>query len=182
MDENHPEYECVWSVNDTRMRLDGNGKKVKRGSLAYMMKMARAKFFLNNVNFMDNHVKRHHQIEIQTMHGMPLKALGLDVPGDFPTQASIDKFLRKCNRLDYLIVQGKKTEEITRSRAIASTTRSSRPGIRAMTSCSTITRLKASFVSRKSLVSIRQRSSCSMRPYLAHLEPLRSYARSGQIA
>lgn len=115
MDKNHPEYECVWSVNDVRMRLDGNGKKVKRGSLAYMMEMARAKFFLNNVNFMDNHVKRPHQIEIQTMHGTPLKTLGLDVPGDFPTQASIDKFLRKCNRWDYLIVQGKKTEEITKS-------------------------------------------------------------------
>lgn len=115
MDKNHPEYECVWSVNDTRMHLDGNGKKVKRGSLAYMTEMARAKFFLNNVNFMDNHVKRPHQIEIQTMHGTPLKTLGLDVPGDFPTQASIDKFLRKCNRWDYLIVQGKKTEEITKS-------------------------------------------------------------------
>ena len=50
--------------------------------------MARAKYFVNNVNFADSYEKRKGQIEVQTMHGTPLKTIGLDVPGDFPTKKS----------------------------------------------------------------------------------------------
>ena len=69
--------------------------------------MARAKYFVNNVNFADSYEKRKGQIEVQTMHGTPLKTIGLDVPGDFPTKKSEKKYIRKCKRWDYLIVQSK---------------------------------------------------------------------------
>lgn len=115
MQENHPEYECVWSVNDLRMPLDGNGRKVVRGSLDYFLAIARAKFLVNNVNFLDAYRKRPEQIEIQTMHGTPLKTLGLDVPGEMDTPEKVEKFLARCDRWDYLVVQGKRCEEITKS-------------------------------------------------------------------
>lgn len=115
MDKNHPEFKCIWSMVDERTPINGNGKTVRRKSLKYHYYMATSKYFINNVNFMESYEKRKNQIEIQTMHGTPLKTLGLDVPGELPTQKDVDKFLRKCNRWDYLIVQSHKAEEITAS-------------------------------------------------------------------
>ena len=66
----------------------GNGVRVRRLSWKYLYYMARAKYFVNNVNFADSYEKRKGQIEVQTMHGTPLKTIGLDVPGDFPTKKS----------------------------------------------------------------------------------------------
>lgn len=115
MSTNHPEYTCIWSVTDPRIEISGNARCVVKKSLQYFYVMARAKYLFNNVNFIDEYEKRKGQIEVQTMHGTPLKTLGLDVPGDFPTQASIDAFLRRCGRWDYLVVQSTRVEEITRS-------------------------------------------------------------------
>ena len=58
-------------------------------------------------NLDDSYEKRKGQIEVQTMHGTPLKTIGLDVPGDFHTKKSEKKYIRKCKRWDYLIVQSK---------------------------------------------------------------------------
>lgn len=113
--KNHPEYTCIWSLKDKRIKVPGKPKRVVRDSLEFYYVMARAKYLINNVNFVDGYEKRHDQIEIQTMHGTPLKTLGLDVPGDFPTQSIVNAFLRRCNRWDYLVVQSTKVEEITRS-------------------------------------------------------------------
>lgn len=115
LDREHPDYTCIWSMVDERTRINGNGHKVRRKSLAYHYYMATAKYFVNNVNFMDSFKKRNKQIEVQTMHGTPLKTLGLDVPGELPTEEDRRRFLRKCNRWDYLVVQSKKAEDITSS-------------------------------------------------------------------
>ncbi len=115
LDAHHPEYDCVIPVVDTRMPIEGRGRKVRYNSLAYRYELARAKYFVNNVNFPLWHKKRPGQVEIQTMHGTPLKTLGLDVKSDFPTEKSVEDFLYKCRRWDYLVVQGKACEDITRS-------------------------------------------------------------------
>lgn len=115
IDQHHPEYECVWSVKDLRIPLEGHGKKVQKDTLPYYFYLARSHYFVNNVNFPDAYVKRSGQTEIQTMHGTPLKTLGLDVASDFPTPESVDTFLRRCGRWDYLIVQSPRVEEITKS-------------------------------------------------------------------
>lgn len=107
IDKNHPDYTCIWSLKDEHTPIVGNGIRVRRQSLKYLYYMARAKYFVNNVNFEDAFVKRKNQIEVQTMHGTPLKTIGLDVPGDFPTKKSINNYVRKCKRWDYLIVQSK---------------------------------------------------------------------------
>ena len=115
INERYPEYECIWSMNDENYLINGKGKTVRRNSLKYHFYMATAKYFVNNVNFMDSYEKRKGQIEIQTMHGTPLKTLGLDVPGEINSEAQREKFLRRCNRWDYLIVQSKEAERITSS-------------------------------------------------------------------
>jgi len=49
------------------------------------------------------------------MHGTPLKTLGLDVPGDFPTKKSEEDFIKKCKRWNFLCVQSKFVGDIVRS-------------------------------------------------------------------
>lgn len=107
IDKNHPDYKCIWVLKDECTPISGNGERVRRLSLKYIYYMARAKYFVNNVNFADAYVKRKGQVEVQTMHGTPLKTIGLDVPGDFPTKKKEDNYVRKCNRWDFLIVQSK---------------------------------------------------------------------------
>lgn len=106
IDKNHPEYECIWSLNDVRTPIKGKGKRVRRGSLEYYHYLATAKYLVNNVNFPNDYEKRDGQIEIQTMHGTPLKTLGLDVEADFPTASSRKLYIEKNSRWNYLIVQG----------------------------------------------------------------------------
>lgn len=111
IDKNYPEYKCVWSLNDARMPINGRGIRVRRGSQEYYKYLATAKFFINNVNFEASYEKREGQIEIQTMHGTPLKTLGYDIPGEYTTKAQIEDSERKIKRWDYLVVQGKFMEE-----------------------------------------------------------------------
>lgn len=111
IDKHYPEYKCVWSLNDARTPIKGRGRRVRRGSQEYFRCLATAKYFVNNVNFQTEYVKRPEQVEIQTMHGTPLKTLGLDVSADFPTERVRAQFLEKCARWNYLIVQGRFMEE-----------------------------------------------------------------------
>ena len=106
IDKNYPEFECIWSLNDEHTPIKGNGIRVRRGSQEYYKYLATAKYFVNNVNFETDYVKRDGQIEIQTMHGTPLKTLGLDVKGDFPNESSKRLYLEKNGRWNYLTVQG----------------------------------------------------------------------------
>ncbi len=109
--KNHPDYECVWLFDDERTPISGNGRRVRRGSLEYYKVLAQAKYFFNNVNFEDDYIKRDGQIEVQTMHGTPYKTLGLDVTDDFPNKEVIEHYVARNRRWDYLIVQGKFTED-----------------------------------------------------------------------
>ncbi len=111
IDKNYPGFECIWSLKDPRMPVKGNAIRVRRGSQEYYRYLATAKYFVNNVNFEDAYVKRDGQIEIQTMHGTPLKTLGLDVTADFPTENARIKYIEKNDRWNYLLVQGKFMED-----------------------------------------------------------------------
>lgn len=114
IDEHHPEFECIWSLSDEHIPINGNGKRVRRLSFKYFYYLATSKYFVNNVNFHPHYVKRPGQIEIQTMHGTPLKTLGLDVPGDFHTKKQEDDYIERCNRWDYLTVQSQFVADISK--------------------------------------------------------------------
>ena len=114
VDREHPEYKCVWSLNDERRPIAGSGIPVRRLSLRYYYHMATAKYFVNNVNFHGSFQKRDGQVYIETMHGMPLKTVGLDSTNDFRTEAEIEAFKEKCSLYDYIVVQNPEVEDIAR--------------------------------------------------------------------
>lgn len=91
-----------------------NIKFIKVGSIKYYSVMARAHYLFNNVNFDDDYVKRPDQIEVQTMHGTPLKKLGLDSPGEIAT-SDIEKYVQKNQRWDYLTVPSQYVADISKS-------------------------------------------------------------------
>lgn len=108
----------ILSVQDT---LDGsivfnknNTKIVKTDSWRYIYYLARSKYFVNNVNFPEYYTKQKKAIEIQTMHGTPLKKLGLDSPGEILGHQK-NEFIKKCNRWDYLIIPSDYVGEIAQS-------------------------------------------------------------------
>jgi len=114
IDKEHPEYTCVWVLKDECTPITGNGIRVRRLSLSYFYYLARSHYFVNNVNFDGNFIKRKNQIEVQTMHGTPLKTMGLEIPGEFPTRKGKENYIRRCKRWDYLIVQSDFVADITK--------------------------------------------------------------------
>lgn len=112
MQKYYPDYTCVWSLKDECTPISGNGIRVRRLSLKYYYYMAVVKYLINNANFDNNYQKRNEQVEIQTMHGTPLKTLGVDVPGELTTKKSYNDFIKRCQRWDYLVVQSKRAGEI----------------------------------------------------------------------
>ncbi len=106
IDKNYPDYECIWSLKDPRTPITGNGKRVRKGSLEYFYYLATAKYLVNNVNFEDAYEKRDGQIEIQTMHGTPLKTFGFDVENELVTEAQKKSYVARNSRWNYLVVQG----------------------------------------------------------------------------
>lgn len=113
--ENYPGYKCVWSLNDERHKVGNGAIPVRRRSLRYFFHMATAKYLVNNVNFHGSFKKKHGQVYVQTMHGMPLKTLGLDAPGEFKTEKAVEDFLEKCKTWDYVVVQNREVERIVES-------------------------------------------------------------------
>jgi CDP-glycerol glycerophosphotransferase len=67
--------------------------------------MARAKYFVNNVNFPNHVVKRPGSVHVQTQHGTPLKKMGLDQM-EFPVGAAnmdFEALIARSDRWDFLI-------------------------------------------------------------------------------
>ncbi|MFR2776322.1 MAG: CDP-glycerol glycerophosphotransferase family protein [Anaerostipes sp.] len=112
MQKFYPEYTCIWSLKDECIPISGNGIRVRRLSLKYYYYMAVCKYLVNNANFDNDYLKRKEQVEVQTMHGTPLKTLGVDVPGELTTKKSYNDFINRCKRWDFLVVQSKRAGDI----------------------------------------------------------------------
>jgi len=115
IDEHKKDYKTVWFLRDHHTDITGNAETVRINSLKYYYYLATAKYFVNNVNFPDFYEKRKDVTEIQTMHGIPLKTLGLDAPGEVIGEVQKEKFLRRCHRWDYLSVPSNYVSEIAKS-------------------------------------------------------------------
>src|SRR6185436_7411158 len=75
-----PGMRGVWVVREDQAHAVPVGvDHVIAGTRRYWALMARATYFVNDVNFPDDVRKRHGQIHIQTQHGTPLKHMGLDL-------------------------------------------------------------------------------------------------------
>ena len=110
--ENHPEYDCVWFLNDVSTPIKGNAKKVERKSEEYWHYLATAKYFVYNANFPVSFKKREGQIIVQTMHGTPFKTFGLDVKEELPTEKEEIRVVSRSIIWDYLLAQGEFTKNM----------------------------------------------------------------------
>lgn len=81
-----------------------NTKVISFGTKDYWYYLAKAKYFVNDVNFTESQrQKREEQVEIQTMHGTPLKTLGFDVLEEWK-DATYNNYHRRFKNYDYLVV------------------------------------------------------------------------------
>lgn len=110
--DNHPEFECVWFLNDTDTTIKGNAKKVEKKSEEYYHYLATAKYFVFNANLPVSFVKRNDQVVIQTMHGTPFKSFGLDVKEEMPTEKEELRVIKRAAAWDYLVAQGEFTKSM----------------------------------------------------------------------
>ncbi|CAM4373663.1 bifunctional glycosyltransferase/CDP-glycerol:glycerophosphate glycerophosphotransferase [Weissella hellenica] len=104
--ENYPELQNVIVVQNKLRSFTEfkNAKVISFGTKEYWYYQARAKYFINDVNWTDrNRNKRPEQVEMETMHGTPLKAMGFDVLDEWK-DTSYYSYLRRFNNYDYLVV------------------------------------------------------------------------------
>jgi len=110
-----PEVRGVWVV-ETREQaatLPAGVPYVIVNTPAYLRAMATAKYFVNNVNFPHTMAKRPGTVHLQTQHGTPLKAMGMDLR-DHPVAADgmdFDRLREAVSRWDYLVSPNPHTSE-----------------------------------------------------------------------
>ncbi|WP_308198667.1 bifunctional glycosyltransferase/CDP-glycerol:glycerophosphate glycerophosphotransferase [Actinomadura litoris] len=101
-----PHVHGVWVVKSgARRNMPEGVDYVVAGSADYYRTIARAKYFVNNVNFPDHYVKRPGQVHMMTQHGTPLKKMGLDQM-EYPVGAKEMDFkalIERSDRWDYLV-------------------------------------------------------------------------------
>jgi CDP-glycerol glycerophosphotransferase len=104
--ELRPDVRGVWVVDRKYLAGMPEGTPyVVAGTLRYYRVLARATWFVNNVNFPDFLVRRRGSIHVQTHHGTPVKTMGVD-QARFPVGAKGTDFpslLRRCDRWDFSI-------------------------------------------------------------------------------
>lgn len=112
----HPEYDNVIVLADVisdYKDIFPGAKVISFNTKEYWYYLAKAKYFVNDVNFEENaRVKRADQVEIQTMHGTPLKKMGFDVLSDW-SDKTYNNYLRKNKNWDYLVVPSDYVAEIS---------------------------------------------------------------------
>jgi CDP-glycerol glycerophosphotransferase len=96
-----PGLRGVWVVNEGVSVPEGV-EHVVAGSEAYYDVLARATYFVNNVNWPNHVVKRDGQVHLMTHHGTPLKQMGMDL-ARLPGQRGLAGVLRRCRRWDYAV-------------------------------------------------------------------------------
>ncbi|NGO69087.1 bifunctional glycosyltransferase/CDP-glycerol:glycerophosphate glycerophosphotransferase [Streptomyces boncukensis] len=110
-----PRLKGVWIVRtDAAGAVPPGTDHVPPGSLRYWRLLARATYFVNNVNFPDHLVKRPGQRHVMTHHGTPLKSMGLD-QRPYPAAARRTDFpllLRRADRWDVSVTSNPHSAEV----------------------------------------------------------------------
>ncbi|MFE0760754.1 bifunctional glycosyltransferase/CDP-glycerol:glycerophosphate glycerophosphotransferase [Streptomyces smyrnaeus] len=109
-----PHLRSVWVVRqDAVPSLPPGTDHVVPGSRRYWRMLARARYFVNNVNFPDHLVKRPGQVHVMTHHGTPLKTMGLDQQ-PYPAAAQMDfgRLLRRAGRWDVSVTSNPHSAEV----------------------------------------------------------------------
>ena len=99
-----PTLQTVWVVGRRHAKsFPPDVPHVVAGTRSYYRALARATYFVNNVNFPDHLVKRPGTVHLMTHHGTPLKTMGVDLKdvGGRTTATDFDALLRRVARWDY---------------------------------------------------------------------------------
>ncbi len=72
-------FKCIWSLENTGLKIPGNAKKVKRAGLSYLYYLATAKIWICDTRLPAFIFKRPETTYIQLWHGTPLKKLAMDM-------------------------------------------------------------------------------------------------------
>ncbi len=103
-----PRLRGVWVVRDaeTAAQLPPDVEHVVVGSRRYLEVTARAKFFVNDVNWPGTLAKRPGSVHVHTHQGTPLKYLGADLLDKPGARLGFDvpQMLRRADRWDYSLV------------------------------------------------------------------------------
>ncbi|MET8565181.1 CDP-glycerol glycerophosphotransferase family protein [Streptomyces flaveolus] len=109
-----PRLRGVWVVRDaeTAAQLPPDVEHVVVGSRRYLEVTARAKFFVNDVNWPGTLAKRPGSVHIHTHQGTPLKHLGADLLDKPGARLGFDvpQMLRRADRWDYSLVANRHSE------------------------------------------------------------------------
>jgi CDP-glycerol glycerophosphotransferase len=109
-------YEFVWILNDKKVKIPGNPKRVTRFSLKYFKEVARSKYWVINGRQYALLDKRDGQVIVSTWHGTPLKRLGHDIGNVYTMNPYIKhSYFRIANKWDYLISPNRYTTNIMKS-------------------------------------------------------------------
>jgi CDP-glycerol glycerophosphotransferase len=94
-------FNVVWGVDKrAKHRWPHPHTRCARNSLAYYYHLATAKYLVSNVNFSDEMIKRRDSTHVQTFHGTPIKAMGVDIRPIRPKEMNWRSFAEKCRRWD----------------------------------------------------------------------------------
>ena len=103
-----PGIRAVWVVEEEHAtEFPADVEHVIAGTREYYRLLARAKYFVNNVNFPNDYVKRGGTVHVQTHHGTPLKTMGLDLRHAYMEGRGMnfERLLRRAARWDYSVSQ-----------------------------------------------------------------------------
>jgi CDP-glycerol glycerophosphotransferase len=101
-----PQVRGVWEITRDRVKEIPKGVDyVVMGTLRHYRLLARAKYFVNNVNFPGWVVKRRGAVHLSTNHGTPIKVMGVDQL-KYPVGArsmNMSLLLERCDRWTFSI-------------------------------------------------------------------------------
>ncbi|MGW2250441.1 bifunctional glycosyltransferase/CDP-glycerol:glycerophosphate glycerophosphotransferase [Kitasatospora sp. NPDC001660] len=110
-----PQIRGVWVVENRTQTatMPAGVPYVIVNTPAYLKVMATAKYFVNNVNFPHTMAKRPGTVHVQTQHGTPLKAMGMDLRGrpEAADGMDFDRLQEAVDRWDFLVSSNPHTSE-----------------------------------------------------------------------
>ncbi len=115
MEKHHRDYRLTWILHDSRIPGGKGARSVVPDTLPYFWSVARAQYLVTNTDLPGTYVKRAGQTVLQTMHGTPLKHVGLDVETWAPTEERRAEYIERTRQWDYITVQNIQTEGYARS-------------------------------------------------------------------
>jgi CDP-glycerol glycerophosphotransferase (TagB/SpsB family) len=107
-----PNLRGVWIVRHDHVESVPPGVEyVIASTPAYYSVLSRATYFVNNVNFGDDVRKRDGQIHLQTHHGTPIDAAGVDLR-QYPGGPDPAELMRRVDRWDYCLSANRFSTEV----------------------------------------------------------------------